>query len=119
ELPQTPPSPANVAVEVYDRRSVGKALEVLQTLTQGGFLTSPATLDSTALDQVVKGSVILFAPGEEAKAEVVAQYVRGLELQPAPKRVLGDADVAVVIGPNYEPPDLAASPPQSVEDCPT
>jgi hypothetical protein len=119
ELPQTPPSPANVAVQVYDRRSLGRAETVLQTLTQGGFLTSPAPFDAAALDQAVKGSVILFAPGEEAKAEVVAQYVRGLELQPAPNRVLGDADVAVVIGPNYEPPDLAASPPQSAEDCPT
>ena len=119
ELPQTPPSPANVAVEVYDRRSVGQALQVLQTLTQGGFLTSPATLDADTLDQEVKGSVILFAPGEEARAEVVAQYVRGLELQPAPQSVLGDADVAVVIGPNYEPPNLAESPPQTSADCPT
>jgi LCP family protein required for cell wall assembly len=119
ELPQTPPSPANVAVEVYDRGSLGGAFEVLQTLTQGGFLTSPAPLDYAALGEKVKGSVILFAPGEEARAEVVAQYVRGLEMQPAPKSVLGDADVAVVIGPNYEPPDLTGAPPQSSADCPT
>ncbi|HET9723269.1 MAG TPA: LCP family protein [Actinomycetota bacterium] len=119
ELPQTPPSPANVAVEVYDHRSLGKALGVLQTLTQGGFLTSPTTLDYGVLGQQVKGSAILFAPGEEAKAEVVAQYVGTLELQPAPRSVLGDADVAVVIGPNYEPPDLTKAPPQTSADCPT
>ena len=119
ELPQTPPSPANVAVEVVDHRSLGEALAVLDTLTQGGFLTSPTTIDYGALGQNVKGSVILFAPGEEAKAEVVAQYVGALEMQAAPRSVLGDADVAVVIGPNYEAPDLTAAPPQTSADCPT
>lgn len=119
ELPQTPPSPANVAVEVYDRDSFGKAFDVLQTLTQGGFLTGAGLLDFATFGQKVKGSAILFAPGEEAKAEVVAQYVRGLDMLPAPKAVLGGADVVVVIGANYEPPALEGSAPQTSADCPT
>ncbi|HEU4354283.1 MAG TPA: LCP family protein [Actinomycetota bacterium] len=119
ELPQTPPSPANVAVEVVDHRSLGAAIGVLDTLTQGGFLTSPAVMDYSVLGQQVKGSAILFAPGEEAKAEVVAQYVGALEMQAAPRSVLGDADVAVVVGPNYEAPDLTKAPPQTSADCPT
>ncbi len=119
QLPLTPPSPANIAVGVYDRGSLGVAGEILRTLTQGGFLTDPSTLPYASLGQRVRGSAILFAPGEEAMAEVVAQYVRGLEMIPAPAEVLGDADVAVVIGPGYEPPSLEDSPPQSAEDCPT
>lgn len=119
DLPQTPPSPANIAVDVYDRASLGKAAEILQTLTLGGFLTDPMPLDFATFGQKVKGSAILFAPGQEAKAEVVAQYVRGLDLIAAPKSVTGDADVVVVIGPNYEPPSLEGSPPQTSADCVT
>jgi LCP family protein required for cell wall assembly len=119
DLPQTPPSPANIAVTVYDKDSFGQAYNVLQTLTQGGFLVASGLTDIHELGTKVKGTVILFAPGEEAKAEIVAQYVRGVELQPAPKSVLGGADVALVIGPNYEPPPLDDSPPQTSADCPT
>jgi LCP family protein required for cell wall assembly len=119
DLPQTPPSPANIAVDVYDRDSLGKAAGILQTLTQGGFLTDPLPLDFATFGQKLKGSAILFAPGADAEAEVVAQYVRGLEVIPAPKSVMGGADVAVVIGPNYEPPSLEGSPPQTSADCVT
>lgn len=119
DLPQTAPSPANVAVDVYDRDSLGKAAQILQTLTQGGFLTDPLPLDFSTFGQKLKGSAILFAPGADAEAEIVAQYVRGLELVPAPKSVMGGADVAVVIGPNYVPPSLEGSPPQTSADCVT
>jgi hypothetical protein len=119
ELPQTPPSPANIAVSVYDRDSLGRAATVQHTLLLGGFLATPDLLDVAELGMKVKGSVILFAPGEEAQAEVVAQYIRGLEMQPAPRSVLGDADVILVIGQNYEPPSLEGSPPQTSEDCVT
>jgi hypothetical protein len=105
-------------VDVYDRDSFGKAAGILETLTLGGFLVDPATIDYATLGHKVKGSAILFAPGEEAMAEVVAQYVRGLELVPAPKAVMNGAEVAVVIGANYEPPSLEGSPPQTSADCP-
>ena len=119
ELPQTPPSPANIAVQVYDRDSFGKAYDVLQILTQSGFLAASGPLDVVALGTKVKGSAILFAPGGETRAEVVAQYVRGLEMRPAPKSALGGADVVVIIGVNYEPPALEGSAPQTEADCPT
>ncbi len=118
ELPQTPPSPANIAVDVYDRRSAGTALEVLGILTRGGFLVPPSVAPASELGETVAGSAILFAPGEEAKARVVAQYVRGLELVPAPRTVLDGADVAVIVGPRYEPPPLTGSPPPTEADCP-
>ena len=56
---------------------------------------------------------------EEAKAQVVSQFVRGLELRPAPRSVLGEADVAVVVGRSYVPPPLEGSPPPTEADCPT
>lgn len=119
ELPQTPPSPANIAVDVYQRGITAGAPQVLQILTQGGFLVPSQVADARTLPVSVKGSVILFAPGEEAKAQVVSQFVRGLELRPAPKTVLGDADVAVVVGRNYQPPSLEGSPPPTAAECPT
>jgi len=119
ELPQTPPSPANIAVDVYGRGAVTVPSQVLQTLTQGGFLVGVDVLDARELDPPVKGSVILFAPGEETKAEVVARYVPGLRMEAAPRSVLGDADVAVVLGPNFVPQPLEEQPAQTSADCPT
>jgi len=93
--------------------------QVLQTLTQGGFLVGVDVLDARELDPPVKGSVILFAPGEETKAEIVARYVPGLRMEAAPRSVLGDADVAVVLGPNFVPQPLEEQPAQTSADCPT
>ena len=118
ELPQTPPSPANIAVDVYDRDSVGEAFNVQQTLVKGGFLITSTLGDVATLGTKVKGSAILYAPGEEAKAKVVASYVPGLRMEPAPKRALGGADVVVVIGANYEPVPLESQGPQTEADCP-
>lgn len=118
ELPQTPPSPANIAVDVYDRDSFGTAAGVLDTLTKGGFLIEPVLLEFATFGGKVKGSAILYAPGEEAKAKVVASYVPGLRMEPAPKHALGGADVAVVIGANYEPVPLEDQAPQTEADCP-
>jgi LCP family protein required for cell wall assembly len=118
ELPQTPPSPANIAVNVYDRDSLGQAFDVQQTLVKGGFLITSEPFDVTDLGTRVKGSAILYAPGEEAKARVVASYVPGLRMEPAPKGALGGADVAVVIGENYAPVPLEDQAPQTQADCP-
>ena len=118
ELPQTPPSPANIAVDVYDRDSLGQAFEVQQTLVKGGFLVTSEPRDISELGTKAKGSVILFAPGEEERAKVVASYVPGLRMEPAPKRVLGGADVAVVIDQDYDPVPLEEQAPQTEADCP-
>jgi len=117
ELPQTPPSPANIAVDVFGKGDGTVPDQVLQILTQGGFLVGVDVLDARELD--VKGSVILFAPGEETKAEVVARYVPGLRMEPAPASMLRGADVAVVIGPNFVPQPLEEQPAQTPADCPT
>ena len=118
ELPQTPPSPANIAVDVYSGDVFGVPSEVLDTLAKGGFLVGVDVLDARGLMPRVKGSVILFAPGEEAKAEVLARFVPGLRMEPTPRSVLGDADVAVVLGPNFVPEPLEEQPAQTSADCP-
>jgi LCP family protein required for cell wall assembly len=103
QLPSTPPSPANIAVDVYDKASGGKAYDVLGTLTTSGFLTEPTLLDARELDAPAKGTVIVFAAGQEEKAKVVAGYIPGVKMAPAPSSVLHGADVAVIVTSRYTP----------------
>ena len=117
QLPSTPPSPANIAVDVYDKASSGRAYDVLDTLTTSGFLTEPALRDARAIDAPAKGSVILFAPGEEEMAKVVAGFVPGVKMAPAPKSALDGADVAVVITAKYEPLEPGAGSQGGTTDC--
>lgn len=116
---QTPPSPAIIRIGVYDRRSLGVADTVYNTLTEGGFDTSLPVPDVSVAGQVpVKGSVILYdpeAPDGQAMADVVRGYLSNLEVVVAPEGALNGVDVAVVIGPNYTLPAPTTSPPVS---CP-
>jgi len=102
-LPQTPPSPANIVVAVQDRgASVSNG--VIDLLTDGGFDTSPGVVEASP-DVPVKGSVILYRQGEEAKARVVRSYLRDLEIVGAAPEVFASReDVAVVVGRQYELP---------------
>jgi LCP family protein required for cell wall assembly len=116
---QTAPSPAIIKVAVYDKRSQGMAATVYDTLTQGGFDTSVPVQDAGALGSIpAKGSMILYDPNSpdgQAMADVVQGYLSNLQEVAAPQRLLGDADVAIVIGPNYRLPPPNTSPPVS---CP-
>ena len=111
ELAGTPPSPANVRVGVYDKRSLGAATPVEQTYTAGGFNTSVGIRDASVLTSPVKGSVILFANGQEAMAKVVQDYYPNLEIVAAPHGLLTDIDVAVVITSKFTPPPPTTGPP--------
>lgn len=117
--PQTPPSPAVTSVGVFDRNSLGVAATVHNTLTDGGFNTASGLLDVSALFGLkVRGSAILYnprAPTAKAMADVVRGYLPNLPQVAAPRRLLGELDVAVVIGPNYTLPAPTTSPPVS---CP-
>lgn len=114
-LASTPPSPANIAVAVQGEAG-GVATTVFDTLTDGGFDTSPGILDGTQLDAPGREPLILFREGEESKAKVVGTYFRDLELAPAPPVVMPDGvDVAVVVTPSYEIPPAGTEPPV---DCP-
>lgn len=113
ELSQTPPSPANIVVGTFDRRSGGAAHKVLSTLTKSGFNVDPGLADVSALDTDEKGSLILYSAGAEEEAKVVAHFAPNLDLVEAPKEVLGGMDVAVVISSGYEvvPPGSGEVPP--------
>jgi LCP family protein required for cell wall assembly len=96
----TPPSEANVPVVVVDHGSGGKAAGVEQILSEAGFDISPGTTTYDAYGMKITGNVIAYAPDADAEAQVVAKYFPNLQL----KQVKGlPDDVAVVIGPNYEP----------------
>lgn len=93
-------SEANVPVLVVDRGSGGKADEVEQVLSEAGFDISSGVTSYDQYGVKVGTSEIAFALGRDAEAEVVAKYFPNLPL----KQVKGlPDDVAVVIGPNYEP----------------
>lgn len=113
QLEGTPPSPANIRVGVYDKRSLGRATAVEQTYTAGGFNTSVGIRDASLLSSPVKGSVILYANGQEALAKVAQDYFPNLEIVAAPRGLLTDVDVAVVITSKYTPPPPTTGPP----DC--
>ena len=94
-------------VAVQDQGSAN-ANAVFDLLTDGGFDTSPGVVEASP-DVPVKGSVILFRQGEEAKARVVGSYLRDLEIVGAAPEVFPNhEDVAVVVGRNYElpPPEV-------------
>ena len=90
--------------------------QVFDTLTDGGFDTTPGILDGSQLDAPGRDPLILFRAGEESKAKVVGTYFRDLDLAPAPPGVMPDGvDVAVVVTPSYEIPPAGTEPPV---ECP-
>jgi LCP family protein required for cell wall assembly len=116
---QTPPSPAVIKVEVYDRRSAGMASRVYTTLTEGGFDTSIPVQDVADLRPTqVNGSAILYdadSSDGKAMADVVQVYLSNLPEVPVRTSVLRGASVAVVVGPSYVLPRPSTSSPV---DCP-
>jgi LCP family protein required for cell wall assembly len=116
ELPGVAPSPANIVVSVLNRDAGAVAANVYNTLTEGGFNTSPGIVGADEIAVPAKGSMILYREGEEPMAKVVGQYFPNLELVPAPARTLPNGqDVAVIVTARYEIP-----PPSTEEpvDCP-
>jgi LCP family protein required for cell wall assembly len=105
QLSSTAPSPANIVVQVVDRRAGRVATDAFATFTEGGFNTSPGIVAGPSFDSPVKGSAIVYREGEEAMAKVVGTYFRNLPLVAAPPGTLSrGVDVAVVLTPSYEPP---------------
>jgi hypothetical protein len=106
ELASTPPSPATIVVSVVDRGALATAADVQQTLTEGGFDTSPGILDTSVVEPPSTGPMILYREGEEAMAKVVGSYFPNMELVPAPRGALPKGqDVAVVVTGRYHLPE--------------
>jgi hypothetical protein len=107
-LQGTPPSPANVAVQVLDASSGGRAAGVLRFLTRSGFdvgsSVSPAPAKLTE-------SAILFREGADAGAGVVRGYLPSLPLRQVGRSILGDSSVGVVVTADYAGPGVGGPTP--------
>jgi LCP family protein required for cell wall assembly len=99
----TPPSPANISVQVFDHASNGNAQTALKTLQESGFLAPTAVSPFDTLPRPVKGSVLLFRKDAQPMADVVHGFLPSLKLQPVADSVLPDAPVAAVISSGYQP----------------
>lgn len=106
-LVSTPPSEANIRVGVVDDRSDGKASEVAALLADAGFDVSPGIRSGPGA-ATGGGPAIVFSPGAEASADVVAAYLPTLPLV-GPRRIAG-ADVEIVVTDRFrsvEPDETA------------
>ena len=101
-LQGVPPSPANIPVAVIDANSGGTATDVLTDLGNSGFDVSPGIWTADQVPDGVKGTRIVYAPGHDEEASVLAAYLPGVKVVESAK--LKDVGVAVVITSAYEPP---------------
>jgi len=90
---EVPPSPAQIHTKVVQAGSPGAASRAEDLLRDAGFIV-------LARDERPPRatSEIVFAAGAEAQAEVVAGYFPALPMRQAGPGLLGDADVAVILG---------------------
>lgn len=101
QLINTPPSEANTSVAVIDADSGGKAAGVENLLVRAGFDVSPGIWDASKAPAGVHGAAIVFRPGQDAYAHVVASYFPGLKL--VSSAALHGAPVAIVVPASYHP----------------
>lgn len=90
-------SPATITVRVLDAGTGAEARAAQELLRRGGFIV----LETEDAPGNRERSQILYAPGAEDHAEVVAGYFPGLPVRQGPETMLGDADVVVVAGDDY------------------
>jgi LCP family protein required for cell wall assembly len=96
----TPPSPANIGVPVIDHASGRSAQSVEQVLSDSGFDIAKGIVTPAQYGKAVPGNVIAYAPGQSVEAQVVHQYLPGLQMQ----EVKGLPDhVAVYVSASYVP----------------
>ncbi len=121
ELAYQPPTPAEIAVRVYDDASEGHAQNDVYRaqLSEAGFKMM-ATSAEPAGDLAGAGSVILYAPGQREKAAVVSGFVPSVDLEAAkPGQLPDDTDVVIVVDATYEHHDPGEGRSVEVEEkCP-
>jgi hypothetical protein len=118
QLENTAPSEANTTVQVIDAGNAAGASKTEDVLTKAGFDVSPGVV-TAAPPKGVRHTVIAYAPGEEAYANVAATYFPGLKLV----EIKGLASpVAIVVFRGYEPseqPSGGSSEGPTAAQCPT
>jgi LCP family protein required for cell wall assembly len=101
ELAGTPISPANITVRLYDAGSNGKAAQVMAYLQKAGFVVQAPEPASSAYTT----SVVLWRPAGRQAEQVILAYLNGLPHK-FDRHATSGADVAVVIGPDFQGTDL-------------
>jgi hypothetical protein len=96
-LTQTEASPANITTQVLAAGSADDAADAEQTLRGAGFVVL-GTRDAPA---GLKRTQIIFGTNAEQLARVVAGYFPETPAREGPRRLLGEANVVVVVGPDY------------------
>jgi len=90
---EVPPSPAQIATKVVQAGRPGAASRAEDLLRDAGFIVLAGDERPPRA-----ASEVVFAAGAEAQAEVVAGFFPGLPMRQAGPGLLGDADVAVILG---------------------
>jgi hypothetical protein len=116
QLVGTAPSEANTKVAVIDDASGGEATAVEDTLAAAGFDVSPGIVDASKGPAGIHGSAIVYAPGRDEYARVVASYLTGLRLVQASS--VPGGSVAVVVDRSYGPSTPRPSPSTSCPAAP-
>jgi LCP family protein required for cell wall assembly len=104
EQADTPPSPANIKVAVFDNGSAGASHRVFSIMERSGFDVSPGYFDDpSTLGETVNGSALLYRPADASMADVAQGFVPNLTEHEASKGALEGFDLALVIGPGFTP----------------
>jgi LCP family protein required for cell wall assembly len=104
EQADTPPSPANIKVAVFDNGNGAASHRVFSILERSGFDVSPGYYgDTSTLGQTVDGSALLYRPADASMADVAQGFVPNLTEQEAEPGVLQGYDLAFVIGAGFTP----------------
>jgi LCP family protein required for cell wall assembly len=116
ELINTPTSPANIPVAVLDDGSGDVAGQVADILSTSGFDVSPGIIPFEGSGIRVDGPRIVYTRGHEEEAQVVAQYLPGVELREV-ARSSAPWEVALIATPGYRPDTLGGggSDPECIE----
>jgi LCP family protein required for cell wall assembly len=96
-LALTLPSPAIIRVKVLATDSPFDAGEATAVLRRAGFIVLQPGIAPAGSEE----SEILYRPGAGPKAQVVAGYFKGLPRREVSASILGNAEVAVVVGDDY------------------
>jgi LCP family protein required for cell wall assembly len=107
-LPQTEISTANVRVRVYNNGSGKGTFAVHDKLDRAGFDIGRSLAASVVRRAFPKlpfdRSMIIYGKGAKRMGDRVHDYLSSLVERTVPRTVLGDVDVAVVIGSDYQVP---------------
>jgi LCP family protein required for cell wall assembly len=103
EQADTPPSPANIKVAVFDNGNGAAASRVESILDRSGFDVSPGLQPISEFGHAMQGSAMLYRPADANVADVATGFIPNLTQKAAPKGWLTRYDLALVIGPGFSP----------------